>query len=318
MKIAMDSKNKKTVKFLAKLLVSLGFVAWLVFSIDWREVLFYVGKIKAWQVGLYYAVLIAGMLISSYKWKKLAAFKEIKLPFADFFKFYLAGTFVNNFMPSFIGGDTFRAYQIGKPEKKYKEAASTVIADRITGLLGAMLLALFFSLLNSESIARSEILVLINFVVLGAVFCAAALLLAKKISFWKKIPGFLPEKISEFIRILNGYTERGMFSKAMLYSFVFGLVGLAASNYVLFFAFGAEINILDYLSVIFLVSIVSSIPVSINNIGIKEWAYVTFFGFFGISGSLVVTIALLSRILQMMLSFFALPLYLRSKDGESE
>jgi predicted SPOUT superfamily RNA methylase MTH1 len=46
---------------------------------------------------------------------------------------------------------------------------------------------------------------------------------------------------------------------------------------------------------------------------VKEWAYVTFFGFFGVSAAVVITVAILSRFLQMLLSFFALPVYLRNK-----
>jgi hypothetical protein len=70
---------------------------------------------------------------------------------------------------------------------------------------------------------------------------------------------------------------------------------------------------LDYLSIVFLISIVSAIPVSINNIGIKEWAYITFFGFFGIASSGALVAALLSRIVQMLISFAALPYYLKNK-----
>ena len=73
-------------------------------------------------------------------------------------------------------------------------------------------------------------------------------------------------------------------------------------------------NFLDYLSVIFLISIVASVPVSINNIGIKEWAYITFFAVFGIEASQVVSVAIISRFIQMLISFFALPIYLRRKN----
>lgn len=99
--------------------------------------------------------------------------------------------------------------------------------------------------------------------------------------------------------------------KAILWGMAFDFVGIAFSNYILFLALGAEISILNYLSVIFLISIISSLPVSINNIGIKEWAYITFFGVFGLPSSTVVAVAIVGRIVQMLMSFFALPVYLR-------
>ncbi len=76
---------------------------------------------------------------------------------------------------------------------------------------------------------------------------------------------------------------------------------------------GIQIGIIDYLSVIFLISIVSSVPITINNIGIKEWAYITFFGFFGAPAAAVISVAIISRTIQMLLSFFALPIYLSEK-----
>jgi hypothetical protein len=88
---------------------------------------------------------------------------------------------------------------------------------------------------------------------------------------------------------------------------------MALANFVLLKALGVQIGFLNYLSVIFLIAIVSSIPITINNIGLKEWAYVTFFGFFGVSSSLIVIAAILGRFLQMLLSFVAFPMYLKTK-----
>jgi hypothetical protein len=56
------------------------------------------------------------------------------------------------------------------------------------------------------------------------------------------------------------------------------------------------------------------VPLSINNIGIKEWAYVTFFALVGVSVEIAVTAALLSRFIQMLISFIALPYYLRNRE----
>lgn len=314
--------NKKYFKFFLKLLVSAGFVLWIIFKVDWQVVFSLLKAVEAKYIVIYFFLLVAGIAISSYKWQLLAKFKNINLPFADFFKFYLAGTFVNNLMPSFIGGDTFRAYQIGKAEKKYSQAASSVVIDRLTGLFGAMILTVFFSLLNIRTIISRDILVSLNIFVAAAILVALMIFATRNLAIWKKMiePGsmadrYIPKKALNFFGELTHYhSDSKIMLESVLLSFAFGIVGLAATNYALFWALGAKVGILDYLSVIFLISIVSSIPVSVNNIGIKEWAYITFFGFFGIASSTVITVAILSRFLQMVLSFFALPVYLRSKQ----
>jgi hypothetical protein len=77
---------------------------------------------------------------------------------------------------------------------------------------------------------------------------------------------------------------------------------------------GSDLKFIPFLSVIFLVTLISSVPLSINNIGIKEWAYVTFFGLLGVSIETAITVSILSRFLQMLISFIALPYYLKKEN----
>lgn len=309
----MKSSVKKIIKFLLKLAVSLVFVAWLVFKIDWKQVIVYIGQLNVFGVVLYVAILLFGMMISAFKWRILAHFKGFNFPLKNYFQFYLSGTFLNNIFPSFIGGDTYRAYQIGKAEKKYSAAAATVVMDRVTGLLAAMILSVVFAVLNWNVVASHRVLVLIIGIVVVILIGMAGMKFIVKLPMWKVIAQYLPKKVLEVAGDFAEYQGSKAFVDAMVWGIIYSLVGLGLVNYVLFRAMGISVNVLDFLTVIFLISIVSSIPVSVNNIGIKEWAYVTFFGFFGVSASAVVTVALLSRILQMLVSFTALPMYLKSK-----
>jgi uncharacterized protein (TIRG00374 family) len=274
-----------------------------------------VRKVEWWQVIIYVIILIAGIAISSYKWKLLADYKNFRLSHFDYFKYYLTGTFINNFMPSFIGGDTYKAYQVGREDRRFTEAASTVMIDRITGLAGAMLLALFFSILNIKNVLRNNVLIIVNVIVLLSLVLDIIIAKIKKSEFWEKlIKKFLPEKVFCLIKEIYSYgDDRIIIKKSILLAMAFNIVGVALVNYVLFWSLGIRINILDYLSVIFLTSIVASVPISINNIGIKEWSYITFFGALGIASAPVITVSILSRILQMIVSFFALPIYLKGK-----
>ena len=309
----------KKLKLFLKIAVTIGFLVWAVESINWQEMIETLRKIELWQIVVYIAVVVLGILISSYKWKLLAEFKGINLPLRDFFKYYFTGTFINNFMPSFIGGDTFRAYEIGKEEKKYAEAASTVMIDRFTGLVSATILAIIFTFVNFKTVFHHPTLIIVNILVVLSLLLDLAVTKIKHVSFVKKIGlKFIPEKILKVLREMDSYNHNShVFGKSVFWGMIFSLIGLALSNYILFLSLGIEIKLLDYLSVIFLIAIISSVPITVNNIGLKEWAYVTFFGFFGISSSSVIMVAILSRFLQMGLSFFALPVYIESKKDVS-
>jgi len=305
---------QKYLKFFLKLAVSLGFVAWIVLKTDWAQVLFYLKEISLWKLLIYVIFILLGMIISAYKWKMLSDFKSIKHSLWDYFRFYQAGTFINNFMPSFIGGDTFRAYQTGRSEKKYVEAVSSVMLDRITGFVGSTILVVIFGLLNIQRIIHINVLLLIDFLVLLSLLFFFLIIKYRKLALWKKLSHFLPQKLVALFAEMDEYNGNSrILGKTIGWGMVFGIIGVAIPNYILFWALGIQINLLDYLSVIFLISIITAVPISINNIGVKEWAYVAFFGAFGANGAAMVAISVLSRFIQMIISFFALPTYLKSR-----
>jgi glycosyltransferase 2 family protein len=307
--------RKKILKFAIKLLISAGFLAFVVLKTDWNDFYSQVRKISFLAVIVYLFVLILGMLISSWKWRFLASVKGFRQPILEFFKLYLTGTFINNFMPSFIAGDAFKSYEIAKNSGRYAEAASSVMMDRITGFLAAMVLAIFISFLNYRFVFENGFLFLIN--ILLALSLVVDVLIAKArkwpyLNAWvKKI---LPEKITHFLKELYSYSDNHkILLKAVGLGIIFDVVGVAILNYILFWSLGIEIALLDYLSVIFIISIISALPISINNIGLKEWAYITFFGIFGVGASAAIAAAVVSRFLQMLVSFAAFPVYVQSR-----
>jgi len=310
----MKTKLKKTIEFILKLLVTFGLLAWLILKIDWTEVLTYLERISVWQIALYVLVLLSGVAVSSYKWKTLAEFKGLSVTTAECFGLYLTGSFINNFFPSFIGGDTNRAYQLGRKDGRFSDAAASVVMDRLTGLLGAMVLSVLFATLNWRVVIGHPVLLWIAAGILACLVGVACLGYIMTFPFWSNVTRFVPKKASDFLLALHEYYDhKGMFARAMVLSALFSLVGLGLQNYVIFWALGIRVGPLDYLSVIFLISIVSSAPVSINNIGIQEWAYVTFFGFFGVASPAVIAVSIVIRILQMLVSFTALPMYLKGR-----
>lgn len=307
--------KRKIIKFSIKALISLGFIIWIIFKTNWPEVLFYLKKIQWWQIVFYLIILVFGMVISAYKWKILSEFKGLKFPLKKFFDLYLAGTFINNFMPSFVAGDAYKAYEISKDSKKYMEGASSVLVDRLTGLVGAMILALVFSAINYKVLLQNDLLKVVDMLIIISLCTDVAITQLKKMPRARQfVTRVLPEKAVDFLQQIYRYSnDTNIIKKAVLWGIIFSAVGVAFLNYILFWGLGIQISLIDYLSVIFIISIVSAIPITVNNIGLKEWAYITFFGLFGVGSGAVVAISVISRFLQMLVSFWALPTYLRSR-----
>ncbi len=304
--------KNKTTKLALKILLSAFFIWLLVIKINWSESWQYLRRIEIWQIVVYLAVIFLGIFISTKKWQKLCLFKGFKDSFINLFKLYLTGAFINNFVPSTIGGDIFRAYQIGRKEKRYSEATSTVVTDRFTGLLALILMTPIFFLINFQRTSEIYFLVLANLIVLAFLIGIFIFIKIRKTAFAKKMLGYFPGKAVNFLHELASFgSDRKIFWQSMAFSFLFNLIGVGLANLILFWSLGININVWDYFSVIFLISIVSSIPAGI---GFKEWAYVAFFAPLGIDTSAVVTVAILNRFLQALVNITALPIYLKRKE----
>ncbi len=310
-----EIKKNNKLKLFLKLIATTLFVSWIFLKINWSEVLFYFRQMDIWWMGAFVLIYAFGIAISSYKWKILADFKGFGIKLVDLFKIYLTGTFINNFFPSIIGGDAYRSYMLGKAGKgRYLEATSTVLIDRITGFAGVMLLILVFSLFNLKAVFGNKILLITNALIVAFFAGNFLIVILRKMTIWNYVKKILPEKINKMIQEILSYQKHEILFKSLFWGAFFNFLGVGLATWMLFLDLHIPISFVNFMIAISIISIVSSIPVSIGNIGIKEWAFITFFGIFGVDGEAAISIAIFGRFLQMLVSFFAIPYYLKEKN----
>jgi uncharacterized protein (TIRG00374 family) len=311
-------KLSKKSSFTLKLLISLAFILWLVYKVKWQGVWDTMHHVDGRYVAGYIILVLFGMLISAKKWQVIARFKGFQRSVFGCFRAYLTGTFINNFLPGFIGGDMYRTYWLGKQREGYTLAVSTIVFDRLSGLFAAALLAISFSFMRFDAVIASSVwtfcFVLLTIAIIGIIFWGTIWKNVSDMVLVQHIVCVLPQKIQTFLYEVRDYFRKDIFLPSIGLSLVFNMLGVGIANLVLFQAFGQTIPVIDFFAVIFLISIISSIPISVNNIGIKEWAYFTFFTLISVNPEVAITVAIVSRFIQMLLSFFALPDFLRRKE----
>ncbi len=304
---------KKKILFLLKLAVTSGLVALLIEKVDWTAIGEKFSEASLPLVLAAFAFYVIGMLISVGRWRVTARFKKFDLPFADAVRFHLAGLFINNFLPSFLGGDAYRSYLLGREDKRYAAATSTVIFVRFVGLWATIALFLAFGFLSYGTVFSQPMFSLFG-LGLGIFFVFDVLLtLFSDRAPVQRLFSIFPKKLQGFFREIGGYTDRNFLWESFLVSLAFSFVGVGLFNLALFSAFGESVPVIPYLSVVFLTSFVSSLPLSVNNIGLKEWAYYTFFPLIGISPEAALAVALLGRFLQMFASLFGARSFFKEK-----
>ena len=201
----------------------------------------------------------------------------------------LIGFFYNNLLPTSAGGDFYRVYDIkqnrGVP---INEGISSVVVERVIGTLSSIILlivAYFIGLFDYLSrnaalgVVISGIVIILFFVALFFPRLFKLNLLINKFRIFSKIR----PKLKEFHTILIGYRHK---VKYLLLSFMFTMI-----IQVFFFisynfisqALGLELRFYVFLFIIPFVSLISSVPITIGGIGIRENALVFAVTSFGVA-----------------------------------
>lgn len=310
---------KKKFIFSLKIVLSIALVVWLFGRVDWKSVLGMLAIISWPLLFLYIGLQLLGNVVSAKKWQTIASFKGIPLSLKEAFFAYLAGTFINNFLPSTVGGDAYRGIWLARESGAKAASFSTVVFDRFIGLWTTALFALLFSPFLFAFVRESTPLAL-TYAALAIFFIVDLAITYVYCKDWfhqfvARLPFF---KLRRFLEEIIFYTKKHIWLTTSLWSGLFIFIGLILTNFVLFRSLGSQIHFFPFTSVMLLVAIVSSIPLTVSNIGIKEWTYITFFALIGVSVETAITVALLQRFIAMILSFLALPHYLRERSAQKK
>lgn len=245
------------------------------------------------------ALYLAGIPLRAYRWQGLLSVLCVTVPLRRLTSLYFVGTFFNNILPTGVGGDVIRAYELSKDGAGAAVAASTVLADRATGLLVLLGIALL-SVVFSFRLVSPRLALGIAAVALGS-FTGVALLFWDNL--WHRVGRRFPtlrrllarKGIEDFYRFLQVYRGRPVLN-ALFVSLVFNAV-LIAVNYLIALAMGVKISLWYFLLFVPLISFSLVLPISVSGLGVREGAYVLLFGQAGVAAPVA---------LAMSLAFYAL------------
>ena len=94
-------------------------------------------------------------------------------PFADLLAYTFVGLFFGNVLPSNLGGDVVRAYDLAAATRRTEDAAISVLVDRLMGLVAFFAAAVVMAVLTLILLGGSLELEQIVIWVLAGLWCAA-------------------------------------------------------------------------------------------------------------------------------------------------
>lgn len=286
-----------------KVTVSLLLIGVIVYNVEWDAILSNMKAMSAVSMLIAFTVFTVQFPISAYKWQKSLRLHGLEHSFGFLQKVLCIGFFFNNFLPTSIGGDTYRAIKTIPREGFKSRAVSAILVERIIGL-GALL---FLGLIGGIIILGNEdIPVVLYFVLMcfAGVVAFVLFIIALRLGFLSGFLGRLKkfDKLNIFTHNLGLiYRNPKALLNIFIISLIFQLLAIVAIA-ALFDALGSDAGYAKYAIIGAIVGLAGLLPISINGIGVTEGAFAVTATQLGIDFNQAVIVAFMLRILVVPLS----------------
>ena len=272
---------------LLKVGVSLGLLLLLLWKIGWRETWETLRQADARYLLVAWGLYLFSMVLRAYRWQVLLRIQKLEAPLSRLTSLYFIGTFFNTVLPTGIGGDVVRMYELSKDSRQGAESVSTVLVDRLCGFVVLFIiasLALPFSYHLIPPVVSAAI-VSITLLSLFGVWLAlnnGVWAWLARLPLLRSLLG--KPRVKQFRASIVAYRTRAI-TNALLASVVFNGM-LMVINYLVALAFGVRISPWYFLIFVPIISFLLALPVSFSGLGVREGGYVLLFGQAGVPSSL--------------------------------
>jgi len=263
--------------------------------------------------------IIIHYCIGGMRWKMLLPSEEARqLPVKYLINLYFIGSFFNNFMPTSVGGDVYKMYQLGKKLKNTAVGFASTFMERFTGIVSLVLIS-YYGLIktmsfwigllpanvqsNSSLVLAFKIALFLGFWVAAVVGFLSLNLLAKKIKFFRKIRDALlaykDEKKSLFMAFLTSFLIQGL---------------SILPQYFILLALGLDVPFTYALFVLPVITFAGFFIPSLNGFGVQDALYMSFLGMVGVPASLALSASILYHFSRLLVSLIGGILYALGKS----
>ena len=173
--------RKRATWQLLKITVSLGLIALLLHRISPGRLLGHLEDIDPGWMATAAAIFLVSNLLGALQWHFLLSAGGVRMPVAKTINLYFTGLFFNNMLPTNVGGDAYKIYDVVRTGYDPHKVFAITLLDRVIGITGLCLLALAASLILFLS-GGSAYLGLYALVFAGCVVPVITLTLSRRIS----------------------------------------------------------------------------------------------------------------------------------------
>lgn len=282
----MRDGARARVKWLARILVSAGIVAYILVDVDRGDLLAAIRRVRPGPLVAGAILFVAGTTLNAYKWSLLGRSVGLGRTVPEYVRFYFVGIFFNLFGLSTLGGDVIRALYVGGG-RQVGRALNSVVFDRVSGL--AFLLVLGAGALLAFPGYGFPRVLTTTVVALGiAPFVGwwLAPRLVRLLPAGNRVRRLVEEDLEPFWR------DGRLLGTVAAVSLVFHLTQVSV-QWMLARAVGIALPFSYCLVMHPMLSVMTALPVSVGGFGVREGGYLYFLTRLNVDDSVAVTMGLL-------------------------
>jgi len=317
---------RKSYLLIIKLTISLSLIAFIYRATPLAQIADLFLQINGWYLLPITILLFSNTVISARKWQLFLRADDVNLSLWELTISYMSGTFCNLFLPSNIGGDSYRIYDIAKQSNQAVRSAASVFADRLSGFVALVVLSFLSSIVVSFVFGSPQFLIIPSILLL--VFCGIVLILARQ----EPVRKFMAvtrlnrfgavDRVSEklFVSFARYGQNTQLLGRVMALSFMFQLSAIVVV-FLMGRALGAETPLYYFGAFVPDIMLMEALPISIYGIGVRDYGYVYFFSQVGMGDLQTRSLALFFMAMSVCYSligglFFLYKLWAGKKTGK--
>ncbi len=228
--------------------------------------------------------------------------RKMKVSLGRIYAYYQIGKFYNLILPTSMGGDIVRIYELGKYTGRRADTVASVFVERFTGLVTLTFVAFCAVIINLQTFNNPLITGTLLFCI---VVIATVSWLVMDDRPLKIVNHFSISKIPYLTRIFSKIkkvhlavgdyrNDPATLWIAILNSMVFNMLAVV-NVWVSVMVFEQDVSFASILIAVPVILLLMNLPISIGGIGLMEFAYVFTFEVVGYSSTLGLSTALLMR-----------------------
>lgn len=296
--------KKKTLWTLLKIFFSISILAYIIWPVDFREVLRILRSANIAVFGIVFILFLFDQWLGAYGWHSLLKAKGVSIPLKDLSLLFFESIFFGFLIPSSMGPDAIRAYNLSKKTSNPTEAISSILVLRAVTLLSLYTLAILSLILYYDKVSDKRFInVVAGSLILMGIAGFVAFLKPVRSTISNILTLFRAEWLRNQIESLySSFLDYSKCKRALAVSFLlmfFSQILRAVLSFVLGISMGIDISIVSYLLYLPLVSIITKIPISFGGLGLGEGSLIYFFVKAGITYPEAFTITILISLINI-------------------